>query len=143
MLRNLRATNCVRGFCAMMLILLGVACAGCGSTSPVAKVHGKVEIDGRPLATGFIVTRPNSGRGAKGVIKDGEFELGTYTDNDGALLGTHAVGIVANEPSQGSGPEAKAGKSLIPARYNSPDSSQLSIEVESGTNTPTLKLTSP
>ena len=44
----------------------------------------------------------------------------------------------------GKGPEGGFGKSLIPARYSNPESSGLSVEVESGkTNTPTLELTSP
>ena len=46
--------------------------------------------------------------------------------------------------THGIGPEAKAGKLLVPERYTSPESSKLTIEVESGkVNAPTLELKSP
>jgi hypothetical protein len=123
--------------------LIALACAGCGSKSRVARVRGKVLLDDKPLATGSVVTLPQAGRGATGAITDGDFELSTFGD-DGALIGTHKVAVVANEPSQSTDAEAPAGKSLVPQRYTNPATSGLTIEVKAGeTNTPTLKLTSP
>ena len=131
-------------FCLASLLLLAAVCAGCMKReSSIAVVRGKVLLDGQPLANGGINTIPTAGRGSSGVIRNGEFELGTMNKNDGAVIGTHRVAITAREASQGGGPEAAAGKSLIPDRYSNPDASGLTIEVKAGeVNTPTLDLTS-
>jgi hypothetical protein len=108
----------------------------------MASVHGKATLDGQPIAFGTVVTMPDNGRGAQGVIKNGEFQLGTNAASDGALVGIHKVAVIAQEPSQG-GPEGKPGKLLVPEKYTNPTSSGLTIEVKSGeTNTPTLELKS-
>jgi hypothetical protein len=133
--------NLVNRSLAIALAALTV-CAGCNSKSSVGKVHGKVTLDGRPLAFGQIATIPSAGRGAHGVVKDGEFQLGTYGENDGAVIGSHKVAVIAREAAKDKGPEAAAGKSLIPDRYTNPYTSQLSIDVQSGDNTPTLELKS-
>jgi hypothetical protein len=105
-------------------------------------VHGTVTLDGQPLASGNIVTLPSAGRGARGVIKDGKFQLATDGENDGAVIGEHKVAVIAREPSQGTGPEAAAGKLLVPEKYTNPASSDLKIDVKAGDNTPTLELKS-
>ena len=129
---------------AYMLLVGVTCCVGCGSkSSSMAAVRGKVRLDDKPLSNGFIVTLPTSGRGAKGTIRNGEFELGTFSTNDGAVIGTHKVSISANESSQGAGPEAGAGKSLLADRFSNPETSGLTIEVKAGeVNTPTLTVTS-
>jgi hypothetical protein len=122
---------------------VGSGCAGCGSKSSLARVRGKVLLDDKPLAAGSIVTIPESGRGAHGAIADGEFELGTFGNNDGALPGVHKVAVVAYESAAGQGAESGTGKLLVPQHYTSPESSGLTIEVKAGeVNEPTLKLTS-
>jgi hypothetical protein len=135
-------------YCCNNLVLLfglaiSAACAGCGgSQSAVAHVRGKVTLDGKPLAMGAVVTLPSGGRGAQGVIKNGEFELGTYSSNDGALIGNHRVAVIAQEQGE-SGPEGQPGKLLVPQRYTNPMTSELTIEVKPGeVNTPTLELKS-
>src|SRR5215204_2616518 len=121
-------------YCAVYaLILIALICAGCGQkTSTVAVVRGKVTLDGKPLPSGNIVTIPTGGRGAVGPIQNGEFELSTFAKKDGALIGTHKVAVSANEPPQGAGPEATAGKLLVPQRYTNPETSGLTIEVKAG-----------
>lgn len=130
----------------MVVFVFVVASVGCGSGKPnrppVAVVNGKVLLDGQPLETGSIETSVDSGRGALGSIQGGQFELSTYGTNDGAILGTHKVAVIAREKGE-AGPEAKAGKLLIPERYTSPLSSGLTIEVKAGDNTPTLELKTP
>lgn len=102
-----------------------------------------MELDGKPLASGTISTIPAAGRGAKGVIENGEFELGTLGNNDGASPGVHQVEVVAREKTSG-GAESGMGKLLIPQRYTNANTSELTIDVKAGeVNTPTLKLTSP
>lgn len=118
---------------------------GCGDAkpnrTPVAVVKGTVLLDGKPLETGSIETSVDSGRGALGSIHGGAFELSTYGTNDGAVLGTHRIAVIARESGE-AGPEGKAGKLLVPERYTSASTSKLTIEVKDGTNTPKLELKS-
>jgi hypothetical protein len=129
------------------LVLLAIAaasCFGCGrSTLEVAPVRGKVLLDNRPLTKGGVVTLPLAGRGAHGTIQpDGTFELTTYHNGDGALLGQHKVAVAAYEGEE-LGPEADRGKLLVPKHYTSPESSGLTIKVTAdGPNEPVLELSS-
>lgn len=127
------------------LIFVGLTLVvGCGSKSGFAPVRGKVTLNDKPLSQGYIATIPKSGRGAYGTISNGEFDLSTFGNNDGASIGTHKVSIVANAPGRGTGAEAEPGKSFVPERYTNPETSDLTIEVKPGEpNEPTLKLTSP
>ena len=138
--RTLRTTALL--FSSLPLLLL----AGCGKSTPtMAPVKGKVTLNGQPLTSGTVITIPEAGRGARGVIgADGSFELQTFEKKiDGAIIGTHRVGVVALMVG-GKGPEGGYGKSLIPNRYSNPESSGLTIDVKAGeTNAPALELTSP
>jgi hypothetical protein len=119
-------------------------CAGCGQSGPAtAPVKGKVTLDGQPLTTGRVITLPEADRGANGLIApDGTFELSTFSDRDGATLGKHKVGVVAFEATAG-GPESPTGRSLVPERYNNPETSNLTIDVKvGGDNFAELSLTS-
>jgi hypothetical protein len=139
---GIRSSSFVSCFGVVVAAAAAISCAGCGQASSVGKVHGTVTLDGQPLKSGSIVTLPSAGRGARGLIKDGKFELGTEGDNDGAVIGVHKVAVIAREPSQGTGPEAAPGKLLVPEKYTSPTTSELSIDVKAGDNTPTLELKS-
>jgi hypothetical protein len=107
-------------------------------------VKGHVTLDGKPLKIGTVITIPDAGRGARGLIQpDGSFELGTYAKADGALLGTHHIGVVAYEGAN-LGPESNDAKLIVPKRYTNPESSGLTIDVKAdGNNAPELTLTSP
>jgi len=137
-------TQCYLSICGPLSLVaaLALTCAGCKPNSSTGTVHGTVTLDGQPLASGNIVTLPSSGRGARGVIKNGKFELGTEGDNDGAVIGEHKVAVIAREPTQATGPEAPAGKLLVPEKYTNPSSCDLKIDVKAGDNTPTLELKS-
>jgi hypothetical protein len=127
----------------VLAALAALAVGGCGSKSvSVVPVKGKVLLGGQPLQTGSVSTTPPAGRGSRGSIEaDGSFELSTFGDHDGALPGTHAVAVIAREPSIGSGPEATPGRLLVPKRYTDPTTSDLSIEVKAdGDNHPVLEL---
>lgn len=119
------------------IFLAGLAllatCAGCGQSGPAtAPVKGKVTLDGQPLKTGRVITLPEAGRGANSLIAaDGTFELSTFGERDGATLGKHKIGVVAYEAT-GSGPESGNGRSLVPERYNNPETSNLTIDVKAG-----------
>jgi hypothetical protein len=107
-----------------------MACGCGGAPSNMAEVKGKVLLDGKPLSTGSVVTMPERGPGANGIINEqGEFNLTTRERGMGASLGRHQVGVAAFEESTNWSPEAPQ-KSLIPQKYASPETSGLSIEVK-------------
>lgn len=132
----------VHGFVLATALIL--TCLGCGKSSNMAPVNGKVLLDGQPLTQGVVMTLPVSGRGAKAKIQsDGSFELGTETSADGATIGVHKVAVAAYASGARQGPESGQGKLLVPQRYTSPDESQLTIDVKAGDeNNPVLELKS-
>jgi hypothetical protein len=91
-----------------------------------------------------VITLPDGGRGANAAIQpDGSFTLKSR-EQEGAVIGTHKVAVVAYQGQAGAGPEASAGKLIVPERYINPDTSGLTIEVKGGEpNQTELKLTSP
>jgi hypothetical protein len=130
----------------VLALLLGSA-LGCGGDGlELVPVKGTVLLNDKPLTTGSVTTLPPTGRGAYGAIQpDGSFEL-TSGREPGAVIGTHKVAVLAMEGEASQGAETPAGppnKSLVPARYNNPQTSQLTIEVVDGKNAPVLKLVSP
>jgi hypothetical protein len=130
--------------CPMAVVVISLPLAGCQpKNSATVPVRGKVFLNGQPLKTGGVITSFEGGRGAQGVIRDGEFELGTFASDDGALPGIHKVGVIANDVGAASGPESMPAKSLIPARYNNPATSELTIEITPGDNNVELLLTNP
>ena len=130
-------------FTAWNLLSLA-ACLGCGPATPeVVPVTGKVLLDGQPLTVGRVLTTPSAGRGSNGLIgSDGTFELSTFGQRDGALIGRHKVAVVAYEGKTG-GPEAGLGKLLVPERYTNAETSGLTIDVDANEeNTVVLELSS-
>lgn len=85
-----------------MLVVVVAATGGC-SDAPykLAPVHGTVTIDGRPMTSGKVMFAPikngpgiEAGKPAIGAIHDdGSFELSTYQDGDGAVVGEHWVTV--------------------------------------------------
>ncbi len=110
-----------------LAILTLVAGWGCGKSSPAlvttVPVKGKITHKGKPLTKGTIVFEPTDrGKEAFGPIQpDGTFVLTTYTDNDGAVAGTHRV-YVAAPPKPG-----------FPLKYTQPSSSRVEVEVSAST----------
>lgn len=119
------------------------------------KVTGKIMYKGAPVSKGtvsFAPTKPAppEGRAASSEITDGNYSLQTTGDNDGALPGEYKVSIVALDidlKSAAANPEGiihqgdpahqkaiKGGKSLIPTKYNLPDTSNLTATVKAESN---------
>lgn len=115
----------------MRLCLTILACgaligcsAGCQKNPHrVAPVHGRVTLDGRPLAVGRVMLAPiadgnalDAGKPAYGWIQpDGSYQLSTYSPSDGAIVGKHWVTIYA------SGPPEPEGNTLNAAVVNQSD----------------------
>ena len=133
---------------AMILAIWTCVALGCRDSGQLetAPVAGRVLIDGKPLTTGTVAFIPQRGRGARGNIQsDGSFELSTYQDGDGAVLGIHSATVTAIATS-GSAHlqfEERDVKYLTPARYSIAGESGLVFEVKAGeANKFTLELKS-
>ncbi len=126
-------------------LCLTLCVLGCGG-SDLAKVRGKVTVDGNPMPCGRIQFSPVPAEGsinanvkpAHGYLQpDGSFELTTFKKNDGAAIGKHRVTIV-NEMEEGN--TAKMPKSI-------PEFALLNLvgkryEVVAGENDISIELTS-
>jgi hypothetical protein len=90
---------------AVMAALISLLCQGCGSSSgalpasPPVPVKGKITYRGIPLPKGEITLTPtDGGQPARGTIQpDGAFVLKTFQDDDGALIGVHAVAVTGTD----------------------------------------------
>lgn len=114
--------------------------AGCSSSEPLVPVTGVITLDGKPIANAavlFMIDR--GGRPATGVTDaSGRYQLSTYTDDDGALIGRHEVSVVLNQTdSQGTNtPEGAVSGSgfkvtwIVPEKYSKLETSGLSAEVD-------------
>jgi hypothetical protein len=125
-------------FAVLPIVALATIYTGCGSSkTPTAEVSGKVTYQGKPLAAGAVLFQPASGPAAKGEISpDGSFRLSTFGSHDGAILGTHKVGISCYAPAAAKSPsqEPGLGKPLIPEKYLNFQTSGLTAEVTSDAN---------
>lgn len=132
--------------------VLVLVTAGCSSENRIATgtVSGVVTYNGDPLQIGSLLFVPvGGGPSAEGNIgADGSFEMGTYDDDDGAVLGEHKVMITAYTAPGGSGlPEDVidgdgAPVSVIPDFYGDLEKSGLKVDIKSGDNKIDFVLTS-
>lgn len=118
------------------MLLVVVVFVGCGD-SKVARVTGKVTLDGDPLPNALVTFIPDAGgRPSYGrTNEDGEFELHYTRNEDGAEIGTHQVTITTEregDPDAEDPEKQKSVKEKIPAKYNR--KTELTAEVESGSN---------
>jgi len=147
------------------VVFLGVALAtlvlvtGCGPGKPATvPVSGTVTLDGSPLEGASVTFTPAAGgRLATGTTDaSGKFTLMTFAAGDGAIVGSHKVGVSKMEAAAGqqgdpsnqmlSGPPGAGGsqppKSLIPKKYSNPEKSGITVEVKSGMEPVTIELSS-
>jgi hypothetical protein len=115
-------------------------------------VSGRVTYKGKPVAKANVSFTPAEGaaRAAAGLTdSNGYFTLGTFSTNDGALIGKYRISVIARGPDRppkagetGSGMpgEMMPGDPVIPTKYFAPDSSGLTHEVKPGSNRVDLDL---
>ena len=119
-------------------VLIGIASvSGCssGDRPPLGIVHGRITLDGKPLARASVGFTPASGGRASSGMTDaeGNYELTYIRDVMGAKIGEHTVFI--------STARDRARKTeTVPARYNV--NSTLQKEVVAGDNVIDFDLTS-
>ena len=120
-----------------LLVLLAFApLLGCEDKPPVAPASGKVLYNGEPLPYGNIMFQPAQGQTGGAVIQpDGTFRVSTFSEYDGAIIGSHKVSVAcysSQAPSmkaKQTGGEMSLGASLIPAQYSFLDQSGLTAEI--------------
>ncbi|TWT38760.1 hypothetical protein [Blastopirellula retiformator] len=124
-------------FTGCLYLLTAVTLAiGCAAESKTHPVNGKVQLsDGTPVQRGIVEFRTIGEDGATinahGKIEpDGTFQLTTFEELDGAVLGEHQV-IVLNPATTDGGPVVRA---PYPDRYRRYESSDLKVTVEPGPN---------
>jgi len=128
---------------------------GCGSqdrtgSDPVYPVNGVITLGGRPLVQADVTFyNAEKNRSAFGRTNDkGEFKLTTFSLNDGAIEGQHAVTVVKIEaaletapaaateseayvpPGLGQSTEPKPPKSEVPDKYGDKATSGLTATVK-------------
>lgn len=128
-----------------LVALIGlVGCGGNSNRPRTSQVKGVVTFDGKPLPSGSLLFVPTSGGPtAQGkILEDGSYELGTFLEDDGAVLGTFKVMITAyTQPKGGAGlPEDAingnaASIALIPEIYGDLENSGLTATVAESPNT--------
>jgi hypothetical protein len=103
--------------------VLAVVVAGCGQSGPeVAPVSGHVTVDGKPMENVNVVFQPVDARSPSygQTDKDGRYALGYKRGVQGALVGSHNVGISVSAEVVRNAPHIK--------------NTQLRREVKSGSN---------
>ena len=125
--------------CGCSLFLAGCQGDGIEPIENLVPVKGTVTFKDQPIPQGtvsFLPTDP-AGHSAVGKIVDGKFEMATSASAPGVVAGDYKVRIEATDaPADAPAPlpnePRKAVKSLIPAKYNNPETSGLQIEVSEG-----------
>jgi hypothetical protein len=129
---------------AFILTLACFTTSGCRDGRPArVPVSGKVLIDGKPLTTGNVTfyIKTASGRPSYGTIQsDGSFHLFTFSENDGAPLGTFDVTVTSKEfLSKNLEPEKF--RTFIPLKYGVVVTSGIEKKVDKATSDMVIPLT--
>jgi hypothetical protein len=131
-------------------LALGLLCLviahGCSGGDFESNVSGTVTLDGKAIGPGFLVFAPVAGdtNPANGAIQtDGSYELKT-ANTAGLRAGMYKVSVtVLDQPDVPPGERSYVvAKSRIPEKYSNIDSSGLEFDVESGSNTIDIPLSS-
>lgn len=125
--------------------LLVLSSLGCAQRSRPNRpqthaVTGTVTLSGAPVADAMVTFLPDGGGlGAVGKTDaEGRYLLTTFQRHDGAMAGTYKVTVVKRGPEGPEpgpdyrGPRPEAPKHVLPARYASATSSELTASVAAG-----------
>jgi hypothetical protein len=96
-----------------------------------AIVRGTITLDGNPVTKGTVMFVPRAGRSGRGVIQaDGTFQVSTYGDGDGAIVGENQVAVVVVFGEDAKAEEVKM--HLLPVKYASTSTSGIVYDVKAG-----------
>ena len=110
--------------------------AGCRSENDLAKVKGKVTLNGQPLQGAIVEFRPTAAEGSPSAAQTdakGRYELMYTFTTAGAMPGEHVVSIRTAETCFDDEGNEIERVERVPARYNS--QTELTRTVEPGRNT--------
>ena len=115
--------------------LLAVAGCGHGDRPALAPVHGRVTLDGKPLAGAAVHFEPESGRRASSGVTntDGEYVLKYIRDDLGGAMGKNTVRISKQKTRD-------PASETVPDKYNT--ETILTADVTAGENDFPFELTS-
>lgn len=129
-------------FCSYALgsLLLLIAFAlGCQSEQgiPLVPVEGSVTFSGMPIPGALVVLHPKPEsdpriQPARGSAdENGKFKITTFQSGDGAAIGQYAITVVSTPLVEKEG-DFKAGPNVLPTKYSSPTTTDLTAEVAVG-----------
>ena len=133
-------------FLPLTLIVVITAALGCGSDVPkgpekisTTPVDGVVTLNGKPAAEVSVSLHHSEGKVApRGISdKDGKFSIATYGKDDGAPAGKYKVTAAKNmtkeiSPGVLAPPPPGGFKSDIPTKYESVNTTDISVEIKAG-----------
>ena len=123
---------------AALMVATGLGCSKSESRVPVHPVQGAIQYRGQPAAGAFVSLVPkNATDGVPNpratVAKDGSFTVSTYDGNDGAPEGEYVVTVQWYKPVR-QGNDLVGGPNVLPAKYSSPKTSDVTIHIAAGEN---------
>jgi hypothetical protein len=122
--RAARSSFFMAALCAAVLLL-----PGCGNSGrpPMGSVHGRVTLDGKPLAGASVVFKPDDGGHESTAVTnaEGEYVLKYIRDDLGCAVGMNSVRISKLRSHD-------ATSEILPKKYN--QMTTLKQEVKSGDN---------
>jgi hypothetical protein len=106
----------------------------------VYPTKGSITLDGKPMPEATVIFTPAirsdrlKGIYIRGVVNsDGNFDVGTYKEADGAPAGEFVVTVIWCKREQKDG-ETSFGPNLAPAVYARPETSKLKVTIKKGKN---------
>ena len=126
-------------FVSLMAICLWMMACGCTrqKSEGIYPVRGSVIVNGVPAeyANVLFVPKDPDGLKASGVVgADGEFQLTTQREFDGAAPGEYSVTISWAKPKNPNAGEPDYGPELLPKSFQDPLKSGLSANIEPTNN---------
>lgn len=116
---------------------------GCGDgRARRVPVEGVVTIDGEPLQFGSITFMPAAGSpkdaraGGASVNSEGRFQVSSYSQNDGLMMGKYSVTVLATELI-----DNRSQRWHAPMEYSKMADSKLSVEISGATDEVKFELT--
>ncbi len=124
------------------ILALTALCPACSSgRKPVHPVRGQVLVNGKPADHAQVLLHPVEGgseaaeivRPAGQTDDQGYFNVTSYLNSDGAPEGDYTVTVTWFRVAR-SGPNEVVRYNALPRRYAAPQTSQLRVTVNKGTN---------
>lgn len=145
--RRLRVASLGASFIAIIALTSMVGCNSKATKErvPTFPVSGTITFQGKPIPGAFVALHPkatqeNVPSPRASVAADGSLKVSTYDGGDGAPEGEYVVTVEWYKPIK-NGADVVAGPNVIPKKYASPQTSDITIRVATQPNTlPPIKL---